>query len=130
MFMETVNKMELNKVAKTIMYQMAKVFEEHLPETLYMTQYELEDLFGFTHRQWQDFLKVREIDRLVENEIAAIAEIGARRALQRLQSGEASSQDIQAARELLANSKLLKQKTNQHPQIVVTRIPEKEKEVD
>lgn len=130
MFAETVSKMELDRVLKMVMHRMAKIFEEHLPETLYMTHYELQDLFGFTHREWQNFLKLREIDMLVENEIATIAEIGARSALEKLQSGSASSADIQAARELLANSRLLKQKTNQHPQVVVTRIPQKRVEDD
>lgn len=126
MFIEAITKMEGDKLSKTFLYQMAKTFGDHLPDTLYMNHYQLAEEFSFTPIQWNDFLKIKEIDQIIESEIAQIAEIGARHALAQLQTGKANSADIQAARELLANSKLLQQKTNQRPQIVLTRIPKKE----
>lgn len=126
MFIEIVNKMEGDRISKTLMYQMAKDFGDNLPDSLYLNHYQLAEEFGFTPAQWNSFLKIREVDQVIESEIAQIAEIGARYALAQLQSGRAQSADIQAARELLANSKLLQQKTNQRPQVILTRIPKKE----
>lgn len=127
MFVETVMKMEIdNRIEKTILTEMARTFEGHLPESLYMNHYQLSETFGYEPKQWRDFLKNKEIERLVEAELGIIAEAAARNALASLQSGKASSSDVQAARELLANSKLLQQKHNQKPIVVVTRIPAKE----
>lgn len=126
MFTDIVEQMDMPQVRKLIFHEMAELYEQGLPDTLYMTHYKLEEEFGFRHEEWSQFLKIREINRLIEAEIAQIAEIGARTALQRLQSGQAQSADIQAARELLANSKLLKQKVTQREQFVITRVPPKD----
>lgn len=126
MFVEIVSKMEIDRVRKMLMHQMAQIFENNLPDSLYLNHYELSEEYGFTPSEWNNFLKMKEVDRLVESEIAQIAEIGARHALSNLMKGQANSADIQAAKELLANSRILKQKTNQRPQVVITRIPEKE----
>lgn len=126
MFTEIVTKLEMNRIERTLMYEMATIYEENLPESLYLNQYELANEFGFTHMDWNKFLKVKDIDRLIEAEIAQISEIGARYALGRLQASNASSADIQAARELINNSRLLQQKHNQRAQIIITRIPAKE----
>lgn len=123
MFTEIVQSMELDRLSKTLMTRMAKLYEQHLPDTLYLNHYQLSEEFGFTPQEWNDFLRQPEIDMLIEAEIAQITEIGARHALAALQSGHANSADIQAARELLANSKLLQQKHNQRQQVVIMRIP-------
>lgn len=126
MFIDIVSEMKGDRLSKTILYGLAKIYGEQLPESLYMNHYQLSEDFGYTPAQWNNFLKLKEVEQVVEAEIAQIAEIGARKALERLQSGSANSADIQAARELLANSKLLRQKNNQRPQLVITRIPKKE----
>src|SRR5690625_5230092 len=126
MFTEIVSQMEMNNISKMLLHRMAKLYEEHLPDTLYLNHYELSENFGYSPREWNEFLKIREIDQLIEAEIAQITEIGARYALANLQQGQANSADIQAARELLANSKLLQQKHNQRQQVIITRIPAKE----
>lgn len=127
MFSEMVSKLEWDSVTeKVIMTEMAKTFEENLPDSLYLNHYQLEKTYGYTANNWKQFLKKREIEMLIESEIAGIAEISARRALQRLEEGGASAPDISAAKELLANSKLLKQKVNTRPQVILTRIPAKQ----
>lgn len=127
MFIEIVRNMESETVSnKLILEGMAKAFEDNLPNTLYLDHYKLADEYGFSAAEWDRFLRIPEVDRMVEREMAQIAEIAARDALKRLSSGKAASADIQAAKELLSNSKLLKQKTNQRPNYIVTRIPEKE----
>lgn len=126
MFIEVAENIDTgNRIKKMLLVRQATVYAENLPESLYMNHYQLSDDFGFTPKEWIDFLKIKEIDRLIEAEIAQIAEIAARRALSNLESGEANSADIQAAKELLANSKLLKQKHNQRPQVILTRIKDK-----
>lgn len=119
----------LTRIERTIMNELAGIYEDNLPDTLYMNQYHLSHEFGFTHNEWKNFLRNEEVDRLIEAEIAQIAEIGARSALAALQSGHAQAADISAARELIANSRLLQQKHNQRPQVIITRIPAKEVEI-
>lgn len=128
MFTDVIAELEGDQKQKMFLHRMAKLYEEHLPETLYMNHYQLAETFGFTPREWDEFLKIDEIDRLIELEIVQIAEVGARRALERLQSGHANSADVSAARELLATTRLLKMKNNQRPQVIITRIPPKEVE--
>lgn len=126
MFTDIISNIEgLNGMERTMLSSMADIFENNLPDVLYMTHYELEEEFGFTAIQWKRFLKLKEIDRAIEVEVAGIAEIAARQALARLQSGKAASADIQAAKQLLENSKLLKQKVDQPTRVVITRIPAK-----
>lgn len=125
MFVDIIQGMDLNGPKKTLLVSMATAYENNLPETLSMNHYELAKELGYSHPEWKEFLKMKEVERLIESEIANIAEIGARRALENLQSGKASSSDIQAAKEVLANSRLLRQKHNQKPLIVITRIPKK-----
>lgn len=125
-FTDVIDGLDMHQTQKTLMYTMAEHYEINLPDSLYLNHYELSEEYGFTPSLWSQFLKIKEIDRLIEAEIAQIAEIGARDALKRLSSGTALSADIQAAKELLANSKLLKQKVNQRQQIIITRIPHKE----
>lgn len=114
-----------NRIQRMLLNNMAKIYEENLPDSLYLNQYQLAENFGYTHQDWNKFLKLKEVDRLIESEIAQIAEIGARHALANLLKGQTNSADIQAAKELLSNSKLLQQKHNQRPQVVITRIPPK-----
>lgn len=126
MFVEIVRQKDMDGRTKTILETIAKIYEQHLPDSLSMNHYELAEQFGFTSKQWNLFLKDRDINHMIESEMANIAEIGARKALENLQSGKVASADIQAAKEILANSRILKQKTNQRPQVVLTRIPDKE----
>lgn len=126
MFTKIIETLDMPFMRKTLMTHMAQLYEGNLPGSLYLNHYQLAKEFGFTHENWGEFLKIREIDRLIESEIAQIAEIGAREALKRLQSGNAASVDIQAAKELIANSKLIKQRLNQRQQIIITRMQPKE----
>lgn len=125
MFVDIVRELDINNIDKTLMHHMAKIYEENLPDSLYLNHYQLEEQYGHPPDKWKKFLKIKEVDRLVESEMVQIAEIAARQALARLQSGKAASADIQAAKELLSTSRLLKQKTNQRPQMIITRIPGK-----
>lgn len=126
MLQEIIESLNFTPVKKQIYVKMAEEFEENLPGTLYMTQYDLEETLYGNAQEWREFLKIPEVNRFVEVEMAGLAEIGSRKALQRLQSTDASSPEIQAARQLIDNSKLLKQKVNQFQSFVVTRIPAKE----
>lgn len=119
---------QLSNIDKQVFMRMARLYEEDLPETLYKNPYQLEDEYEGSAEQWKKFLRLPEINRFIETEIATMTEIAARRSLQQLQSGKASTQDIQAAKELLSSSKLLKNKTQRTQQHVIVRIPPKEME--
>lgn len=101
-------------------------YHENLPNSLYLNAYELASSFGGAVQDWKNYLKDPETQRFVESEVASLAEVAARRALQNLSQGTANSADISAAKELLANSKLLKQKLNQRQHIFISYLPNKE----
>ena len=61
MFTEIVTKLEMNRIERTLMYEMASIYEANLPESLYLNQYELANEFGFTHMDWNKFLKIKDI---------------------------------------------------------------------
>lgn len=122
MFTDVISNSDLTQAEKIKYHKLAHIYEDNLPDSLYLNHYELSLNFGHSPSLWNQFLKLREIDRLVQSEIAQIAEIGARRALAKLQSGNFASQDVQAAKELLANSKLIQQNTKQYEKVVLTRI--------
>ena len=109
-----------------IQEKMKETFENHLPETLYLSHYELAEQFDGTPQMWRDFLKDPENQRFIESELAAITEAAARAALQKLSSGSANSNDIQAIKQLLDKSKLLQEKQNTNQTVILTYIPKKE----
>lgn len=115
----------MNGMEKIVMMRMAENFQNNLPDVLYLSHYELAEKYGSSPTEWKKFLKIREVDRFIEIEIANLAEVAARSALQKLQSGKYSSADIQAARQLIEKSKLLTQKTDQPTMVVLTRVPPK-----
>lgn len=127
MLKEIVESLNMNSLKKQIYMKMADDFETNLPDSLYYTAYDLTDIFYGNIQEWKEFLKIPEVNRFVETEIAEITEVGARKALSNLQSKNVASADISAAKQLLDNSRLLKQKMNQFQQFVVTRIPAKER---
>lgn len=125
MFIDIVRDIEMSGMEKTIMMSMAEAYEDNMPDVMYLNQYELTESFGFTIGQWKKFLKIKEVNRAIEMEMASVMEVSARQALKQMQSGKSTSADITAAKALLENSKLLKQKLDQPTIVVVTRIPAK-----
>lgn len=117
---------DLSATQRVLFSSMADKFYQALPESLYMNQYQLQTKIGSTHEQWSQFLKTKEVDRYIQREMASMAEIAARQALANLQSGGASSSDIQAAKQLLETSKLLKIKAGGLQQVVIMHLPPKE----
>lgn len=130
MFVDTLRIVEdVPRIKRMIFEQLAEIYENNLPNSLMLNHYELSEEYGYSPKDWDEFTKLEEIARVIELEIATIAEVGARKAIARLQSGHANSADISAAREVLNASKLIKQRVNQAPRIVITRIPAKENTV-
>lgn len=116
------------QIQNLIKNKLNQVFYDNLPHSLYLNAYELSKQFGGTADDWKSFMKDPEVSRFIESEIASLAEVAARRALQSLANGSANSADIQAAKELLANSKLLKSKMSQKQNIVLTYLPQRSEE--
>ena len=131
MFTDIVSNIELDTAYdRLIIGQMAETYDAHLPESLSFSHYELAENYGFTPMYWKKFLKIKEVNRAIEGEVATIGEAAARKAMERLRSGKAQSSDVSAAKELFANSKILKEKMNNSQKIVITRIPPKKEVVE
>lgn len=78
-------------------------FIQNLPGTLYFSHYELAMHFPkWTADEWRRYLK--ENERFIMMEIAAITEANARQALSRLSTGKLTAQDVAAIKQLLERS--------------------------
>lgn len=101
--------------------EMDKVFRTNLPESLYMSHYELREQFGFTAEQWRIYQ--RDNAQFITTEMAALAEPAARRALAKLGNSSVSSQEVSAIKELLAKSKLINEAQHQQERVIVMFVP-------
>lgn len=82
---------------------MEEIFTDGLPQTLYMNHYDFHDDYPqFTAAEWRRFLKDK--DRFIILEVAAITEANARKALERLANGDLRQGDAAAITQLLNRS--------------------------
>lgn len=93
-------------------------FMQYLPDTLYFNHYNLNMEFPqWSAEQWRQFL--RDHDKFIMKEVAAITEAEARKALQKLSTGSLSSQEVTAIKQILDRSEQIN-KTNQDSRTFVT----------
>lgn len=101
---------------------MDEIFHKHLPSSLYMSHYNLAEMYGYTPSEWRKYLRDNQI--FIDSELAAIAEAEARNALSRL--GNASSSEVSAFKAILENSQLINNAQKQATKIVITHLPRTE----
>jgi hypothetical protein len=101
-------------------------FYNYLPDTLYKSHYTLAQDYGNTPQEWRKFL--RDNNLFIETELASIAEAEARSALSRL--GNATGTEVSAIKALLESSKLINDSQKQKTKVVLTFIPNAERNND
>lgn len=102
---------------------MDELFQRDLPESLYRNHYELYDLYPHHSAEaWRRYLK--ENDRFILQEVAAITEASARSALQRLGSGLLKQGDATAITHLLNRSEQINQSVKDKTVYVTTFMPD------
>lgn len=111
-----------------ILEKLQEIFEENIPETLYMHPTELRARFGGSLKLWESFLNKSEVQTMIEVQMAKFLEIESRKALQKFSQGGINSQEISGLREILNNSKLLQERANVRPTVIMTYLPKKERE--
>lgn len=117
----------MSVITKIVNDKLYTLFQSSLPDSLYLSHYDLSKELGGTPTAWSNFLKDPENKRFIEREIASIAESAARRALNTLSDGSTvTSQQVSALKEILKNSELIQQKSNSKQTIIITHIPKKE----
>lgn len=100
-----------------------ELFYAHLPDSLYMTHYDLHAQFPHISKdEWRRFL--RDHDRFIIKETALIAEANARSALQRLASGTLKQGDSTAISQLLKQSEQINQQAKDKTQYVTMFMPD------
>lgn len=105
---------------ETQQQKMDRYYKMDLPESLYLSHYELAHRYPIaTAQEWRVF--VRDNATFIDAELAAIAEAEARSALQKL--GKASGQEVTALKTLLDRSKIINDAQKQSTKIVFTFIP-------
>jgi hypothetical protein len=104
------------------------IFIEKLPNSLYLSPYELEKTFGGNQAVWRKLFQFKGIKRAIEIEIATITEYAARKALNQLASGAGNltAADISAIKSLLDQASTLKASTVQKEKVIVHYIPPRE----
>lgn len=100
-------------------------FHKYLPNTLYLSHYDLAQSYGHTPEEWRKYLRDNHL--FIESELAAITEAEARAALSRL--GNAGGQEVTALKALLDKSKLINDAQRQNVKVVMTFIPSNEEEL-
>lgn len=100
---------------------MDELFHAHLPDNLYLNHYKLKEKYqAYTPEEWRIFL--REKERFILNEVAAITEASAREALSKLSEGELTAPQIQGIRQLLDRSEQINQSNQEQRTFVTTYI--------
>ena len=103
-------------------YTMEDAFTKNLPNSLYMSHYDLALHFDeFTAEQWRQFL--RDNDKFIMREISAITESEARKALQKLSSAKLSAQEVSAIKQLLDRSEQINRQAQDTRTFVTLHMP-------
>lgn len=102
---------------------MEEIFNEQLPDSLYMNHYDLYEAFPHHSAEaWRRYLK--ENDRFIMQEVAAITEANARAALKRLSSGDIKQGDGAAIKQLLDRSEQINQSVKDKTVYMTTYLPD------
>lgn len=102
---------------------MEEIFNEELPDSLYMNHYDLHEHYPHHSAEaWRRFLK--ENDRFIMQEVAAITEANARSALKHLASGNIKQGDGAAIKQLLDRSEQINQATKDKTVYMTTYLPD------
>lgn len=97
-------------------------FDEHLPDSLYMNHYELALHFSnYEPEEWRQFL--RDNDKYIMKEVAAISEAEARKALKKLSTGKLSAQEVSAIKQILDRSEQINKQSQDARTFVTTFMP-------
>ena len=107
------------------MERMAIIFDQGMPDTLYMNHYELAEKTGIPSERWEEFLDLKEIQRFIQSKTAKLAEVAARKAIRELErrGSETTSGAIKALNDIIEKSKILQQANRRTKQIVFSYMP-------
>lgn len=122
-FKDVIEDIEFSFEDRKIFREMAGMYEKGMPDTLFKDPYELHTITGIENKYWKRFLRLPQVIHLIESEIALVAEIKARDALNRLGNKNVDTSTVTAIKALLDKSKLLQGKTNENKQIIFHHIP-------
>lgn len=101
---------------------MNEKFTAYLPKSLYMNHYELSIHFNeWTPEEWRHFL--RDNDKFIMKEVAAITEAEARKSLQKLSSGKLSAQEVTAIKQILDRSEQINKQSQDARTFVTSYMP-------
>ena len=119
-----IEKLDMKPHIKQVYLKIADTFLEHMPDSLYLDYYQLQELTDIPAHLWEIFLDMPDVQTFIVQKMAKLAEIHARQALQKLSNfKDLSSSDVTALRAMLENSKLISGKANNKPKVVAHFIP-------
>lgn len=95
------------------------IFNHHLPDTLYLNQYELTQEYGGTPAGWRQYLN--ENKQFIASELATISEAQARKALSSLDK-DLTAQQVAGFKEIIKNSSLINNQQQQPHTYILTNM--------
>lgn len=98
-----------------------ELFRQGLPSSLYKNHYDLAEGTSYSPDEWRQFLQKNR--NFIDVELAAITEVKARAALERLGTGKASSAEVSGLRQILDKSKVINEKMNAKQHVLITFLP-------
>lgn len=99
-----------------------ETFLSHLPSSLYLSHYELSVHFNeYTPEQWRQFL--RDNDKFIMKEVAAITEAEARKSLSKLSTGSLTAQEVAAIKQILDRSEQINKQSQDARTFISTYMP-------
>lgn len=122
-----IDSLHLDPLHKQAYNQIAKIFQELEPDSLYMTPEELSEnplSEDIDPALWAEFLSHPEIDMYINKRLATILRFSARKQLHNLTTQKhLTSNDVSVAKTIIEKSHLLDQKTQDTTQYITMHIP-------
>ncbi|QWE49707.1 hypothetical protein [Paenibacillus phage SV21] len=121
-----IEKEDMTDLQRDSFLEMMERYIEHLPESLYLSPYELEEKLGYTSSLWRKALGIPDIERQIMKEITEITEYASRKALLKLTDGTSDPKEVSGIKELLSRSEALNRMNKQRTIVVYSYLPKME----
>ena len=124
-----IQNLELPRDERQIFEQMARLFDQHTPDFLYLNPYELAEATSVKADYWDRFLDIPEVFRYRHAKIAKLTEYAAIKAMKGLEAAGQSpgAGAVTALKEIASLSKQLNSGQNNRQKIILTYVKPKER---
>lgn len=98
--MVVIDSLEVDEALKKKFMILAGEFEANIKENIAKSHFELADETGLPYELWADFLNTTEINGWIQDQLSVMTRAGARKRLQDIGQGKATTNDVNAYKAL------------------------------